>query len=282
MGKHYVTQEYLRGFSSSPDQPFIWMFDKIRRKWSHAAIDKVAQERDYYPPDIEGRLTREVELPGHQALNRLRSRQPLAANDRGAFAYYLAVLVMRVPTKRRKGHDLVPEVLGSTMAKAREEIARIATEDHTVRVEEWLNVVDKIEQQYRLYPPPNVIAQINSPWPSEEVATAIHRMTWRVIDIPRDHFLLTTDNPVFFFDGYGLATAKSELTFPISSDRALLGSFQGAPGSTLLLKARPALVKEINRRLASGAERFLFTARRVSWIETLALKSNPYLNQIVW
>jgi hypothetical protein len=168
------------------------------------------------------------------------------------------------------------------MAEAREEITRIASEDNTVRLAKWLKVVDDLEQQYRLRPPPNVVSQINSPWPSEEVVNAIRRMTWRVIDIPRDHFLLTTDNPVFFFDGYGLASEKSELTFPISSDRALLGSFQGAPGRTLLLKAKPGLVKEINRRLASGAERFLFTSRRASWIETLALKSTPYLNQIMW
>lgn len=258
------------------------MFDKVRCQWSHAAIEKVAQERDYYPPDVEERLAKEVELPGHRALDCLRSRKPLAQADRDALAYYLGVLVMRVPTKRRKGHALVPEVLGSTMAEAREEIARIASEDSAIRADEWLTVVDKLEQQYRVRPPANIIDQINSPWPSVEVVAAIRRMTWRVIDIPSDHFLLTTDNPTFYFDGYGLGTEKSELTFAISSDRALLGSFQGRPETTMVLKPKAALIKEVNRRLASGAERFVFAPRHATWIETLALKSNPYLSHIVW
>lgn len=248
------------------------MFDKVRCQWSHAAIDKVAQERDYYPPDVEERLAKEVELPGHQALDCLRSHKPLSQVNRDAFAYYLGVFVMRVPTKRRKGHALIPEVLGSTMAEAREEVARIATEENAIRVKEWLAVVDKLEQQYRVQPPANVIAQINSPWPSAQVVEAIRRMTWRIVDIPSDHFLLTTDNPAFFFDGYGLGTEKSELTFAVSSNQALLGSYQGPPETTMFLKPKTALIKEINRRLASGAERFVFASRRTTWIETVTLK----------
>ena len=43
---------------------------------------------------------------------------------------------------------------------------------------------------------------------------------------------------------------------------------------------RPSLVKEANRRVVSGAERFLFYHERRDWIATLADKPHPFLSRI--
>jgi hypothetical protein len=42
------------------------------------------------------------------------------------------------------------------------------------------------------------------------------------------------------------------------------------------------IAKEINRRVASGAERFVFSSVRARWIETLATRRNPFLSRIRW
>ena len=44
MGKHYVPQKYLRGFSDPKDPSAIWMYDKKAARFTHASVEKVAQE----------------------------------------------------------------------------------------------------------------------------------------------------------------------------------------------------------------------------------------------
>ncbi len=84
MGKHYVPQEYLRGFATPDDPDQIWMFDKATKQWSRAAIDKVAQQRDYFTPEVEARLTAEVENPANISLKKLRGDNAFSDSDRQA------------------------------------------------------------------------------------------------------------------------------------------------------------------------------------------------------
>lgn len=57
---------------------------------------------------------------------------------------------------------------------------------------------------------------------------------------------------------------------------------EGPRESLVTVQARPSLVKEANRRVASGAERFLFSHERGDWIATLANKPHPFLSRIQW
>jgi hypothetical protein len=101
------------------------MFDKQSGQWSHAAISRVAQERGYYPPDVEVALERYVEAPGHVALKALRAGTVLSPDQRDDLLVYVPVMLMRVPRKRRKGREAVPEVLESTMSRFRAEVAAL-------------------------------------------------------------------------------------------------------------------------------------------------------------
>ena len=42
------------------------------------------------------------------------------------------------------------------------------------------------------------------------------------------------------------------------------------------------MVKEINRRVATGAERFVFSADPVPWLRSVCDKPEPYLSRIQW
>jgi hypothetical protein len=168
------------------------------------------------------------------------------------------------------------------MAQFRAEIESLRHPDNTDRVSAALNLLDRLEAQYAITPPGTVEEQINSPWPSEKIAGAIGSMTWRLVTIPRDHFLITSDNPAYFFESLGLGNDDSELAFPISPALALMGSRQGRPQTVIEVTAKPVLVKEINRRLASGAERFVFAHKNASWIKAIATKRNASLNRIQW
>ena len=106
------------------------------------------------------------------------------------------------------------------------------------------------------------------------------------MEIPRwatttDRFV-TSDNPAFFFEGLGLGSPDSELTFPLSPELALLADWQGTPFSTSVFGAKPGLVREVNRRVVSGAERFIFSHAPQPWLPKVAGKGNPYLSRIQW
>lgn len=112
--------------------------------------------------------------------------------------------------------------------------------------------------------------------------SVICTMTWRIARSPASDFFITSDNPAYFFKAYGIATSKSELTFPISTDLALFASWHGEQNATIYIQARPALVREANKRLMSGAERFVFSHQKEDWIAKISDKPNPYLSRIQW
>ena len=106
-------------------------------------------------------------------------------------------------------------------------------------------------------------------------------MNWRYVKATKDQYFLTTDNPAFFFEYYGLGTDNSELTFPVSSELAIYGI--RAPNSTTqIIKNRTQFVKEANRRLISEATRFVYYRSRAEWIASVAGKDKPYLSRIMW
>jgi hypothetical protein len=282
MGKHYVPQEYLRGFASSDDRTHVWMFDTQTKKWSHAAIKQVAQEGDYYDSTVETRLAEEVERPGHAALGVLRRGEQLSSTQRDALAYYIAVMVVRGPRKRRLGNEMAPRVLKSTIEELRANIAAVEEKHDSPRIRALLEEAARLEIKYQEEMPRTVQQQIDSPWPSANVIAAVQGMTWRILRVDPPNFFITADNPAFYFDSYGLGTERAELSFPIDAVSVLHGSYQGVLRETLYLPGTRVLVKEITKRLASGAERFVFSPKKESWIETLALRKKPFFSHIEW
>jgi hypothetical protein len=259
------------------------MFDKKRGEWSHAAIKKVAQQDDYFSPELEKRLADEIETPGHAALGMLRGGRAPSATQREALVNYIAVMLMRVPRKRRKGRELVPAALRAVVTEARELISGAEARIGTERMRKLLADLERAEAKYSAEAPQEVIAKILSPWPTEEMVDAVRRMVWRFsLAAPRASRFFTSDNPACYFESYGVGSPEAELTFPISPDLALLGSHRGLSGSTKVLTLTPELTKEVNRRMAAAAERFIFSSHRAKWIETLATRRDPFLSRITW
>lgn len=283
MGKHYVPQEYLRAFAIDGRPKHVWMFDKKKESWSAAAIDKIAQERDYFTPEVEAALARQVESPGHAVLKRLRGLEHLVPGDREALSLYIAVMIKRVPRSRRKAHELLPEVLESTITDTRQEFTEVLQNTNPDRLKSLLDELDRVAAKYRKATPQSVVDQINTPTVAKEMVDAIERMVWRLVLRPtKASPFITSDHPAFFFDAYGVGSPKAELTFPLSPDMTLMGSHQGEARSMLVAPATKDIAKEINRRVAGGAERFVFSSVRAQWIETLTTRANPFLSRIRW
>lgn len=284
MGHHYVPQEYLKGFEAGGEPGLIWMYDKVSREFRKVPIAAAAQATGFYNEDTERRLNEVVEGPAHAALARLRRHEQLLQGDREALAAYMAVMLMRVPAKRRRSMAMFPSVVDKVMADVSalvEGWAKDPKTDQRLAARRRLEV-EWARERFLEEPPEEVLARVRSPWPSKRVLEAVYSMTWRVVVAPKDNPFLTSDNPAFFFESLGLGRPESELTFPLAPDLALLGSWQGQREALLLVQPRPRVAKEINRRVASGAERFVFCDERRDWVAALADKRHPFLSRIQW
>lgn len=284
MGYHYVPQEYLREFSVAGDRATIWAFNRKSGVGSVLPIVRVAQSPGYYDDDTERRLNFEVEGPAHSALARFRAGSLPEAEDRLRLAVYVATMMKRVPARRRRSMVLVPVVIDDVISEVRELIDEWRQQPTATdaMIQRRTAEVEAFAAKAAVAPPDAVLSQVRSPWPSEQHVELLLAMTWRIVQADPLNQFITSDNPAYFFEAYGLAREAAEVTFPLAPDLALHMSWQGARGSTQVVQARPSLTKELNRRVVSGAEHFVFTAQPAPWLGRVARKADPFLSHLQW
>jgi hypothetical protein len=283
MGHHYVPQKYLRGFAEKRNPNAIWMYDKKLRQFTNPGIKSVAQESGFYSNDVEQQLNELVEKPANKVFDKLRNQERITETDRIHLGIYIATMLKRVPKRRTEAYSLIPSVFEKTVTKVRTQIQEWGQITQNKEVtERKLLELEAAEKNLQNEVPDFLVEQIRQPWASEEWISAICTMTWRIARSPASDFFITSDNPAYFFKAYGLATPKSELTFPLSTDLALFASWQGEQNAIIYIQARPAVAREANKRLMSGAERFVFSHRKEDWIAKISDKPNPYLSRIQW
>ena len=287
MGHHFVPQKYLKGFQSLEKADWIWAFDKKLRTAKHLPINKVAQATGFYDTEIETSLTYDVEVPGYKVIEKILRGEVVSDDptdeDRKDLSYYIATLIRRVPHSRAKGYKLVPETVSEVTQKFMKQFkdaAKVGWIDEST-LNAWLAEVEAFGQKALTHIPEELRKIIETPWPSESVLLAIHNMHWRVLHCKGPSFYLTSDNPAYFFEGFGLAHDEAELILPLSNEVLLHCSRQDAKGRAEL-DITEWLVKEMNRRIASGADRFVFYHKDANWIHTAAMKQSDQLTRIRW
>ena len=279
MGHHYVPQKYLRGFAEAGNAGAIWMYDKKLRKFTNPSIKSVAQESRFYSADVEQQLNELVEKPANKVLDKLRNQEKIGDTDRVHLGVYIATMLKRVPKRRAKAFSMLPDILEKTIKEVRAEIQEWGNITQNKELfERRLLEIEMAEKSLQSKTPKSIIEQIRQPWASEQMIGLVCAMPWRIARSTRLDFFLTSDNPVYFFEAYGIGTPKSELTFPISTDLALFAGWQGEQNSTTYIQSRPALVREANKRLISGAERFVFSHRLENWVAKISDNPKPYLS----
>ena len=282
MGSHYVPQQYLRGFQCVDQPGKVWVYDKLEKCSRLLPIKVVAEESEYYDAEAERTLSQRVEGPAHAALARiLRREKPLSA-DRKSLAIYIAAMMVRVPRRRRKAEELYPSTLRKLVEEFRGHVKARAQYRGKEKTEQTLAEVDRIEQKMLRGSTPEVQALIRSPMPRDSIVQHVENMPWRIVRAPAGENFLTSDNPAHYFDGLGIGRPESESVFPLSSQAAIMACWHGAKSSWTEVHGKAALVREINRRVASGAERFVFSHANEPWIAKIADKARPRFNRMMW
>jgi hypothetical protein len=284
VGHHYVPQKYARGFACLDSPSSIWQHDKKTGEARKVSIKRAAQARNYYDPDVEMLLARAVEAPTNPIIEKLIAKKEIAAAERHRLAVYIATMLLRVPAHRRKAMEGYPEQVADYIARFRAEFLRLARSLPDVDpaiVTKRLAEIDAWAKKYAETPPDNIVDEIRSPWPYRSMVSAIEQMTWRILETTGPQYFITSDNPAFYFGGLGLGTPDSELSFPLSTTHSWHGCWQAAASMLVHMQASQGCVREINRRLASTAER-AFYHERAPWLLEILRKADPYLSALHW
>jgi Protein of unknown function (DUF4238) len=283
MGHHYVPRKYLAGFCEPDSDKFLWLYDKQKDGFSRASTKQVAQERGYYSDEVEEELARTIELPANIVIEKLRQGQPIDGDDRNRLAVYIATMIKRVPDARQRATALIPTVLSEVVEGVKALVTRAASEGkispelEARRMAEIASAQEKIQEET----PAAVIDQIRTPRPAPAHVQAILEMTWRFISTSGPSYFLTSDNPAYFFSSFGLGQEQAELVMPIASDLALHACWTTTRHEGVVPVRQP-LVKEINKRVASGATRFIFYRQQADWIRSIAHLRQQDLNRLRW
>ena len=259
------------------------MYDKIAKTSKCLPITLVAQESGYYEDADETALANQIEGPAIRSLGALRRQEHVDDESRIRLALYMAALMTRGPRWRAKALNIFPEVLQSTVSRYRKQLEQWAEspEADPSMIDQWSTELATVERKFAVDPPPEVVNKIRSPWPSLRYVQLLDSMTWRIIGSNAAQFV-TSDNPAYFLEAYGIGTPEAEVCCPLAPDVALHMSRQGEPRGLYFVRGRKFLVKEINRRVATGAERFVFSAEAAPWLRSVCDKTKPYLSCIRW
>jgi hypothetical protein len=284
MGSHYVPQQYLRAFEVPDDPGTIWTYDKKHGTCKRLPIKNIAQAPGFYPPDVEAELNSKLEGPANSILAQLTNLRPISQEQQVHFAFYIAGMIKRVPRRRRiSREETLPKALKNTMDAIMAEVQEFAaTTSNREMADRRVAEVQRLREKFSDEPPAGVIEQIESPWPTKKMAEAVLAMTWRIVFTKGPQYVITSDNPAFFFEGLGVGTPDSEIAFPLSPSVALMGSRQGKPGEMIFVEIKQKIVREVNRRMAAGAERLIFAREQQPWLPAAMAKPHAYLSKIAW
>lgn len=283
-GQHKVPRTYLEAFTD--ESGYFWIGNNqlnIYRDKPH----NVLTEKDYYTvrfPTGGGTLTIETEfLGGIEAAyadayrRKLKTRQQLNNKEKGIVAVFLASMLERSPRRREAMRQLFKDVT-AYVTQVQTAIDAMSPEEYEqfVRLSALIGPPDDNNDSM----PADEFIELGKDVPSAHssqiphvvsaTAPILYDMKWgfMVREEDTDPFL-TLDNPVVVLNpslpptspwGPGLMQEDVEVTIPLSSDLALLASWQVQHDLTYT-PIDAVLVNELNRRLMRQSSILISTER---------------------
>lgn len=296
---HYVPQATLKRWSldglhvsayrllvSHPNVP----------EWDDLTIRGLARQRDLYTTfegdaegdDFEKFITREIEEPGQEAIERLLGNIKMKAAHWNAIAMFAVAQQMRTPQFFVEWVRGLNEQIPATFEKVLAELQEATPESLAARERGSSDNYMSDKLRIRMHPVPNspgvahVETQVSSSrslWLAfmRQMLTqrtdrfTVHR--WRLMKLAggaewplTDHPLITLNwyGPGKFDFGAGWGRERSEFILPISPDLAVvtqIGSNERGP-----FCATPEQSRELQQIVVTRALRWIFTRKPAPWI----------------
>lgn len=283
MAYHHIPKYYLRGFCDNENPNCVWVYQKGLASPRLQTIINTAAEKRRWPMDVESYLSDKIESPANPILNKIRNHEQITKDEKLIVSVYLEVMIKRVDEALNRVKTMAPEIMQTTFNDINNELDN-ALKKHPSESEKITVIRSKFEKIKPKYEhlDSNFLKAIwygNIP-PDAKLNSALSTMRWIYLQAGDKQLFLTSDNPVFFFPSFGIGNPNSELTFPISCHITLYASRFMRAKEGQYLKVNEPIVREINRRTACNATRFVYFPKNSSSVQALANKSNYRLNRI--
>lgn len=275
IGQHYISKFYLGGFTI-PGTEKLWVYDKNKPIPRKQSPRKVAKENHFYSVlgikginnVIEDNLAKieSATAPIFQSLQN-HDHQFDTPTERYVFGRFICFLAFRTPQFNRYFHIIAQNVAKTQLIEhfkkkgglevVVEEFNRRAKSKTTP--EQFLETFNKLKIK-----PPKGSFQILMGEAAMRFIPYFCTMKWLFLRSEKDVFFITSDAPILFHDPSnhnpffkpGILQKTVQIYFPVNRQLCLLASWEGDGGYRV---AEPNLVSDINVKIASEAERCLFS-----------------------
>jgi hypothetical protein len=299
---HILPKLYLKGFVERDGEPFIWVYERgksynpgvKRNKYNpyKDSINYAGTERDAYAYTKEDgiadyntyeNILEKLEKPADPIFQKLRNQQMITSEEKVTFTSYLIKMIKRVPRRKEKAKEIWPNTIDEFEASSEliqwlnAEEANTDSNDlvKLAKLSELRAEIKRVLNERRESIPPEIL--LNIMVSKSSLLQVISDMNWQFLVAPRSYRFFTGDNPVFYFESFGLNKPYSEITFPISSNIVLAASWHKELGEGFF-PANSETVLEVNRRTASFASKNVYHSLKVSWLVDVLNKKHHKLN----
>jgi hypothetical protein len=190
-------------------------------------------------------------------------------------------MLQRVPQGLARAKATAPKVIEEVFSQVEQEIF-LLIEKYPLKRELLQETLKKLPVYRKTYEndfPIDIWFQLINTNSLPGVRILLPTMSWIFLKTNKRCPFLTSDNPVFFFEWMGIGRLESEITFPISSTISLWATWQKNLAEDYLV-SKESIVREINRRTASAATRYVYSSIENDGIVSLVNKKNYKLHRI--
>jgi len=290
---HLVPQFYLRLFRDrTAPREIVWVYDKDDpRPRSQSPKDTAVETRAYTLTRGDGTTTDDIE----QMLSRVETvaapiiarwtdgRAEMRPEERAEMAYFLGLLHGRVRRTIEVWREWLAIEVKWRLERMAKSPARFQASYAEFAASQGSDVAP-VEQMMEIARDPDRFVEITANrqpalgiglMAAKDVAESLLKMHWWLCVAPRGEFFVTSDAPLCIFTltgnraqfGAGLALPKTEVAFPLSPEVCLCIDDQGRQRRR---RVSATVVRELNRRIAFNAERFVIGHVRSKGVERLA------------
>ncbi len=302
---HYIPQFYLKGFTDSKNEPYIWIYDKehngriIKSTAKDIAVKKhyftfMTQDQEKDSETVENLLA-VIETEAAAVFRKIHAGETITDIDKSTFAVFVASMMLRVPNFRNNVQSSLSQVMKKLfimMASNKEAFEKSVREYEQESGETFTMPIEKLRQIQLDQNKYDVIVDSQyalgmSLAMVKEMASILGAMEWTFLKATTEHKYICSDNPLFYCDlsndprslyGVGLMSKNIEVTIPLSRDVAAFGNWKRGRG---YIQANNAAVKDINRRTVSAALRFVFSPVKSDKLKEFVLKYKGSAPKIV-
>ena len=298
---HYLPQFYLSNFVNSDKNFYVYYKEDEEDPKVQTPLN-TGIERDLYnainedgiiSDSVEKELLAPVEGAVGPIINQLLSSKSINDSDISDLALFSAFMATRVPKTIDHSQKLMETIQTfqlKELAEKPEEIDRFLKyakengKDYDgITVEKMIDEIKHFEDRYRIEANKKVATGM-SLLTTLEVYKLLLEMNWCLCRAPSNSVFITSDCPVVckaevkkgsFIFGGGFGLPNAEITFPISPERCLYIHRRNAQKYRAISES---FLKEINKRTAWTAEKFLISNKNNLYIKKLKNWARESLN----